>query len=73
VAPAACDDEDPFCDAADPYPAPKVARRELAKLIALPVLAAPLISSCAHLPLGCKPSPTDERSCQHRFCRYHRG
>jgi hypothetical protein len=41
-------------------------------LFVLPVLAAPLISSCAHLPLGCKPSPDDERVCQHRFCRYHR-
>ncbi len=66
--------DDPFCDQADPYrPDPKLARRELGKLLALPVLAAPLISSCAHLPLGCTPAPEDARSCQHRFCRYHRG
>ena len=65
--------DDPFSPEADPYaPDPKVARRELAKLVALPLLAAPVLQACAHLPLGCPPKAEDERSCQHRFCRYHR-
>ena len=64
---------DPFSDEADPYRhEAKVARRELARLLAVPVLAAPLISACGHVPLGCKSEPGDERSCRHRFCRYHR-
>jgi hypothetical protein len=72
VSPA--DPDDPFSDAADPYlPDPKLNRRDLAKLLALPVLAAPLISSCAHLPLGCTPSPENTRNCRHRFCRYYGG
>jgi hypothetical protein len=65
--------DDPFSDAADPYRAdPSVSRRDLAKLVALPVLAAPLVTSCAHVPLGCKPAAKDGHSCQHRFCRNFR-
>ena len=65
--------DDPFAREADPYGGDvQLPRRALAKLAALPVLAVPLVSACAHLPLGCKPAAWDERGCQHRFCRYYR-
>jgi hypothetical protein len=63
--------EDPFDPAADPYPpAPRVTRREVAKLVAA---AACVVSACvAPRRLACATKPEDRESCQARFCRYFR-
>ncbi|MBL8924439.1 MAG: hypothetical protein JNJ54_36660 [Myxococcaceae bacterium] len=64
---------DPFSADADPDPPGQgLARRDL--LVLAPATAAFVSSAtgCVTLRLGCAPRPDDERSCQHRFCRYFR-
>lgn len=64
---------DPFSPAADPSPPrPPLSRRDL--LVLAPTTAAVVsgATGCATPRLGCAPRPDDERSCQHRFCRYFR-
>jgi hypothetical protein len=65
---------DPFSVDADPYPPrPGLTRRDLLVLAPATAAVASATTGCATVRLGCAPRPDDERSCQHRFCRYYRG
>jgi hypothetical protein len=46
-------------------------RTAIGALIALPVIGT--LASCTHVQPVCATEPANPSSCQHRFCRYHRG
>lgn len=64
--------DDPFSDEADPYAgAPRVTRRELAKLVVTATAASGALTACvAPRRLACQTLAEDKERCQAKFCRY---
>ena len=64
--------DDPFAPENDPALVP-TRRTALKLLVALPA-AASMVAGCAGRRLACVvPGQAREGTCEHRFCRYHRG